>query len=140
MENLEAARVARLATVDEQGRPHLVPICFALEGDVVYSAVDEKPKRSRALKRLENIRAHPGVAMLIDHYEEDWSRLWWVRLDGTARIVESGLEYERALTLLVEKYDQYRAEPPRGPVIAIRVERRRAWSARAQAADQGGQP
>jgi PPOX class probable F420-dependent enzyme len=128
MENLEAARVARLATVDEQGQPHLVPICFALEGDVVYSAVDEKPKRSRVLKRLENIRAHPGVAMLIDHYEEDWSRLWWVRLDGTARIVESGPEYERALTLLVEKYDQYRAEAPQGPVIVIRVKRRRTWS------------
>jgi PPOX class probable F420-dependent enzyme len=134
MENLEAARVARLATVDGQGRPHLVPICFALEGDVVYSAVDEKPKRSRALKRLENIRAHPGVAMLIDHYEEDWSRLWWVRLDGTARVVESGPEYEHALGLLLEKYDQYRAEPPRGPLIVIRVQSRRTWSARARRA------
>jgi PPOX class probable F420-dependent enzyme len=127
-EKLETARVARLATVDAQGRPHLVPVCFVLEGDVVYSAVDEKPKGSRALKRLENIRAHPGVTMLVDHYEEDWSRLWWVRLDGTAHIVDSGPEHDRALGLLLEKYDQYRAEPPQGPVIVIRVKRRRTWS------------
>jgi PPOX class probable F420-dependent enzyme len=140
MKDLETARVARLATVDGQGRPHLVPICFALEGDVLYSAVDEKPKRTRALKRLENIHVNPGVTVLVDHYEEDWSHLWWLRLDGTARVVESGPEYERALGLLLEKYDQYRAEPPRGPVIVVRVHRRRTWSARAQAPHQGGQP
>jgi PPOX class probable F420-dependent enzyme len=127
--DVNSARVARLATVDCEGRPHLVPICFALEGEVLYSAVDEKPKRSRVLKRLENIRAHPAVAVLVDHYEEDWARLRWVRLDGTARILESGREYNRALALLLEKYDQYRTEPPRGPVIAITVERRRTWSA-----------
>lgn len=137
---VESARVARLATIGAEGRPHLVPICFALEEDVVYSAVDEKPKRRRGLKRLENIRAHPDVTMLVDHYEEDWSRLWWVRLDGTARILDSGPEYDRALALLLEKYDQYRAEPPRGPVIAIRVERWRAWSAGTQTAHEGGPP
>jgi PPOX class probable F420-dependent enzyme len=142
MEDLQAktaeARVARMATVDFEGRPHLVPLCFVLEGDMLYSAVDEKPKRSKALKRLENIRAHSRVTVLVDHYEDDWSRLWWVRLDGNARILESGREYDRALALLLEKYDQYRAEPPRGPVIAITVERRLAWSAGAHAAEQEG--
>lgn len=126
---VRAARVARLATLDSEGQPHLVPICFVLDGENVYSAVDEKPKRSKRLKRLENIRAHPRVAMLVDHYEEDWSQLWWVRLDGKARILESGPEYDRALVMLLEKYEQYRAEPPRGSVIAIRVHEWHDWSA-----------
>jgi PPOX class probable F420-dependent enzyme len=122
------ARVARLATVGADGRPHLVPICFVLEGDVLYSAVDEKPKRSQRLKRLENIRNRPEVAVLVDHYEEDWTRLWWVRLDGTASVLDEGPEREHALALLREKYEQYRAQPPTGPVIAVRIERRRAWA------------
>jgi PPOX class probable F420-dependent enzyme len=105
-----------------------VPICFALDGDVLYSAVDEKPKRSKRLKRLENIRHRPQVAVLVDHYEEDWERLWWVRLDGTATVLDAGSERERALALLQLKYEQYRAQPPTGPVIAIRVERRRGWA------------
>jgi PPOX class probable F420-dependent enzyme len=123
------ARVGRLATVGRDGRPHLVPICFALDGDVLYSAVDEKPKRSQLLKRLENIRSHPQVAVIVDHYEEDWSRLWWVRLDGKAEVLESGDEREHALALLRSKYEQYRAQPPTGPVIAVRVERLTGWSA-----------
>jgi PPOX class probable F420-dependent enzyme len=133
-----AARVARLATIDEEGRPHLVPICFVLDRDVLYSAVDEKPKRSRRLKRLANIRAHPDVTVLVDHYEEDWSRLWWVRVRGAARVLEAGQEHDRALALLAEKYDQYRAEPPRGPVIAVRVREWRGWSAAQAPEDQGG--
>ena len=122
------ARVARLATLNADGRPHLVPICFALEGDVLYSAVDEKPKHSKRLQRLENIRRHPKVAVLVDHYEDDWTRLWWVRLDGTARVLETGSERERALGLLREKYEQYRFEPPTGAVIAVDVERWKGWS------------
>jgi PPOX class probable F420-dependent enzyme len=128
-ERVREARVGRLATVGEDGHPHLVPICFALEGDVLYSAVDEKPKRSKRLKRLANIRAHPHVSVLVDHYEDDWTRLWWVRLDGTARVLESGAERERALALLRSKYEQYRVEPPTGPVIAVQVERWQGWSA-----------
>jgi PPOX class probable F420-dependent enzyme len=124
------ARVGRLATVGAGGRPHLVPICFALEGEVLYSAVDEKPKRSQRLKRLENIRSHPQVAVIVDHYEEDWGRLWWVRLDGTAEVLDGGDEREHALALLRSKYEQYRAQPPTGPVIAVRVERWTGWSAR----------
>jgi PPOX class probable F420-dependent enzyme len=123
------ARVARLATTEADGPPHLVPCCFALEGDVLYSAVDEKPKRSRRLKRLENIRRHRGVTVLVDHYEEDWSRLWWVRLRGEARVVEDGMEREHALSLLEAKYDQYRAEPPTGPVIVVEVREWRGWAA-----------
>ena len=78
----EAARVARLATTDPDGRPHLVPIVFALDGDTLYSAVDRKPKRSQTLRRIENARARPDVTILVDHYEEDWSRLWWIRVRG----------------------------------------------------------
>jgi PPOX class probable F420-dependent enzyme len=131
-ERVGAARVGRLATVSPDGRPHLVPICFALERDTLYSAVDEKPKRSKRLKRLENIRHHPEVTVLVDHYEEDWTRLWWVRLDGVATVLEQGLERERALELLQAKYEQYRAEPPTGPLMAVRVGQWRAWSGAGQ--------
>jgi PPOX class probable F420-dependent enzyme len=119
-----AAAVARLATVDRDGRPHVVPICFVLDGDTLYTAVDEKPKRTRRLKRLENIEANPQVEVVIDHYEDDWSKLWWVRLRGTARIVED----PRAVELLAAKYPQYRAQPPAGPVIAIEIEGRSEWT------------
>ena len=119
------ARVARLATVGPDGRPHIVPICFVVDGDTLYTAVDEKPKTTRRLQRLRDIEANPGVCVLIDHYEEDWSRLWWVRLLGTARIVED----ERALPLLAQKYEQYRREPPSGPLIAVTIEERREWAA-----------
>jgi PPOX class probable F420-dependent enzyme len=125
------ARVGRLATLAPGGRLHLVPICFALEGDVLYSAVDEKPKRSRRLQRIENVRAHPDAAVLVDHYEEDWSRLWWVRLRGRGRVVERGREFELALRLLAQKYDQYRQRPPPGPVLAIEIDEWRGWSATA---------
>jgi len=125
-----AAPVARLATVDADGRPHLVPCCFALEGDVAYSVVDHKPKRTAALRRLDNIAANPGVCLLVDHYDDDWSALWWVRFDGTARVVIEGPEHERAITRLMAKYPQYRATPPSGAVVAIDVTTVRSWSAR----------
>jgi PPOX class probable F420-dependent enzyme len=119
-----AARVARLATVDREGRPHVVPICFVVDGTTLYTAVDEKPKRTRRLRRLDNIAANPRVEVLIDHYEEDWSKLWWVRLRGRARIVED----PRAVDLLAAKYPQYRERPPTGPVIAIEIEERSEWA------------
>jgi PPOX class probable F420-dependent enzyme len=125
----EAAPVARLATVGDDGRPHLVPCCFAVAGDVAYSVVDHKPKRSAALRRLDNIRAQPAVCLLVDHYEEDWTALWWVRLDGAARILEGGPEHAAAIALLCAKYPQYRATPPSGVVVAIDVTDCRAWSA-----------
>jgi PPOX class probable F420-dependent enzyme len=123
--DLDGARVARLATVDPQGRPHVVPVCFALEGETLYTAVDEKPKRTRELQRLRNIGANPQVEVLIDHYEDDWSRLWWVRLRGTARIVDD----LRAMELLAAKYSQYRERPPSGPVIAVSIDERIEWTA-----------
>jgi PPOX class probable F420-dependent enzyme len=127
-ERVRDARVGRLATVAQDGRPHLVPLCFVLEGDVLYSAVDEKPKRSQHLKRVENIRSRPQVSVLVDHYEEDWARLWWVRLDGPARVLDERAEREHGLALLQAKYEQYRSEPPTGPVVAMRIERWRGWS------------
>jgi PPOX class probable F420-dependent enzyme len=125
----EAAPVARLATVDGDGRPHLVPCCFAFAGDVAYSVVDHKPKRSTALRRLDNIRANPSVCLLVDHYDDDWSRLWWVRFDGRARLLIDGPEHERAIALLCAKYPQYRATPPSGSVVAIDVTACRTWAA-----------
>jgi PPOX class probable F420-dependent enzyme len=103
-----------------------VPICFVLDGDTLYSAVDEKPKRTRLLQRLRNIEENPRVEVLIDEYGEDWSRLWWVRLRGRARILERG---ERAVELLSAKYPQYAEEPPTGPVIAVEIEERIEWTA-----------
>jgi PPOX class probable F420-dependent enzyme len=126
---LATARVARLATTDADGRPHLVPIVFAVDGDTLYTAVDRKPKRSGRLRRIENARARPDVTVLVDHYEDDWSRLWWIRLRGRARVLDGGDEHDRALGLLTEKYPQYRDEPPTGPVLALDIAEVRSWSA-----------
>jgi PPOX class probable F420-dependent enzyme len=126
---LTAARVARLATIDPDGRPHLVPIVFAVDGDTLYSAVDHKPKRSRTLRRIENARARPDVTVLVDHYEEDWRRLWWIRVRGRARVLDDGEERERALSLLAEKYEQYRSQRPDGPVLAVDITEVRDWRA-----------
>jgi PPOX class probable F420-dependent enzyme len=123
------ARVARLATTDPDGRPHLVPIVFALDGDTLYSAVDSKPKRSRILRRIENARERPDVTVLVDHWDEDWTRLWWVRLRGRARVLDGGEEAGRAVELLAEKYAQYRDAAPRPPVLAIDVVEWRGWEA-----------
>jgi len=120
----EDARVARLATVDPEGRPHVVPICFAIDGDTLYTAVDEKPKRTRRLQRLVNVEANPRVEVLIDHYDEDWARLWWIRLRGTARIVDD----PRAVALLAARYPQYAERPPAGPVLAVTIEERSEWT------------
>ena len=134
-----AARVARLATVTPEGRPQLVPIVFARHDDVVVTAIDHKPKRSQRLGRLRNIAAHPAVSLLVDVYDEDWDRLWWVRADGDARTLQPDApnapdaptpqEYAAAIELLRQKYPQYRKEPPEGPVIAVRVQRWTGWRA-----------
>jgi len=121
------ALVARLATVGS--KPHIVPICFALDGDTLYFAIDHKPKRTTDLQRLRNIAANPSVAVLVDHYDDDWSKLWWVRVDGTARVHQAGDESERAFALLAARYSQYRENRPDGPVVAIRIDRLTGWSA-----------
>jgi PPOX class probable F420-dependent enzyme len=122
-----AARVARLASVDAHGRPHLVPIVFALSEETIYSVIDAKPKRTVALRRLENVYANPLVSVLADRYEEDWRELWWARADGSARVIELAQpEARRAVELLTARYPQQRAV---GPVLAIDVESWRGWSA-----------
>lgn len=126
-ERVAAARVARLATVTADERPHVVPCCFALAADTIYSAVDGKPKTTLALQRLANVEANPGASLLVDHYDDDWSALWWVRLDGRARVVDDAGERESALALLAAKYPQYARTPPAGAVLAIEVSAWRAW-------------
>lgn len=128
-ERLAGARVARLATADPAGRPHLIPICFAVAGDTIYNAVDRKPKRSTQLRRLRNVAENPWVAILADYYEDgDWTALWWARADGRGRVLDPGSsEAERAVGLLSERYLPYRASPPAGPVLAVDVERWSGW-------------
>jgi PPOX class probable F420-dependent enzyme len=121
------ARVARLATLSPGGRPHVVPCCFVLDDQTVYSAVDAKPKSTLALRRLENVKRNPSCSLLVDHYAEAWTELWWVRLDGSGRVIEGGDERERALTLLQAKYEQYRETTPPGPVLALDIETWRMW-------------
>ena len=106
-----------------------MPICYALDGQVLYFAVDAKPKRTTNLQRLRNIAANPVVSILVDHYEDDWNGLWWVRLDGQARVVADQAEAQRAVELLAARYSQYRVTPPAGPVVAIAIEDVTGWSA-----------
>jgi PPOX class probable F420-dependent enzyme len=129
-----AARVARLATVGADGRPHLVPIVFAVDDDQIYSVVDAKPKRTTALRRLANVRKNPAVAVLADYYEDaDWEALWWVRADGTGRIVDpGGDEGRRALARLAERYPQLQ---PTGDVLVVDVDRWSGWAAAAPRRD-----
>jgi PPOX class probable F420-dependent enzyme len=122
-----AARVARLATADAAGRPHVVPVTFALAGDTVYSAVDAKPKRGTALRRLANVRANPRVALLVDHYAEDWDTLWWVRADGAGRVLETDdPEAVRAAELLAARYERFAL---RGAVLAVDIDNWSGWEA-----------
>ena len=123
-----AARVARLATVRAGGAPHLVPVVFAVQDSTVLLVVDEKPKRTKELQRLANVRSEPRVSLLTDHYEDDWGDLWWVRADGRARVVEDGPERDRAVALLQAKYPQYAASPPTGPAVVMDIESWRWWS------------
>ncbi len=128
---LTSVPVARLATVDEAGRPHLVPVTFAVHRGAVHTAVDHKPKAGRDLRRLANIRANPRVTLLADHYEDDWDRLWWVRVDGHARVVEGEDRMAVPVDLLSARYPQYRDRPPGGPVITITIDAMTGWTATA---------
>ena len=123
------ARVGRLATVTASGQAHVVPLCFALVGEVVYSAVDHKPKRSANLRRIDNIVATGSTSLVVDHFEEDWSALWWVRLDGIGRLVEDEREAAVAMDALTAKYQQYQQRPPVGAIVAIDVANWTGWSA-----------
>ncbi len=125
---LAVARVARLGTAGSDGQPHLVPVTFAVDGERVYTAVDQKPKTTTRLRRLRNIRENPRVALLADHYAEDWTALWWVRVDGQARVIEDTVAAQHALDLLTGKYEQYVTARPAGPVIVVEAERWTGWA------------
>ncbi|MFE3189771.1 TIGR03668 family PPOX class F420-dependent oxidoreductase [Nocardia sp. NPDC059240] len=132
LSRFRAARVARLATVDADGQPHLVPVTFAVSPTdtplLVVIAIDHKPKSTTDLRRLRNIAAQPKVSLLADHYDEDWTRLWWSRLDGAAEILTTPADLVDPLAWLTAKYPQYTADPPTGPVIRVAVESVRGWS------------
>lgn len=129
---IEQQRVARLATVDPQGRPHLVPIVYAFDGEQLFTPLDAKPKRvalSR-LQRVRNIQANPQVTVLLDEYSDDWGKLAWVQLRGQARLIETGPEQATGAALLEAKYAQYRQMPLAGrPVIVITVHQVTSWRA-----------
>jgi PPOX class probable F420-dependent enzyme len=125
---LSAARVGRLGTVGT-GAPHLVPCCFVVDDSIAYSAVDDKPKRTARLQRLANVAGHPYATLLVDHYDEDWSALWWIRVSGPARVITGGDEHGRAVELLRLKYPQYAGHALTGPVLAIQLEQWRTWAA-----------
>jgi len=140
LDRLASAEVGRLATLDPSGRPHLVPFVFAVEERRIISIVDHKPKRTRQLQRLTNIDAHPWVSVLVDHYEADWSQLWWVRADGPARVVTDGAELEVCINLLSRSYSQYAENRPPGPAVVIDIERITGWSASTQQNRQRPRP
>jgi len=123
-ERFQKARVVRLATVSGDGSPHLVPIVFAVAGDRLISAVDQKPKQSAALRRLANISANPFVSVLADEYDDDWAALWWARADGWAHV-----EHDYDLAPLIARYPQYQVQPPTGPVIVVEIDHWSGWSA-----------
>ena len=122
------ARSGVLSTVTVEGRPHAVPCCFVLTDDVLYSAVDAKPKSTLALRRLDNLAANPAACLLVDCYDDDWSKLWWIRVDATARVLVDGDDHDHALDLLAAKYPQYQATSPLGPVIALDITAWRSWA------------
>jgi PPOX class probable F420-dependent enzyme len=124
-----ASSRAILGTTGSDGRPHLVPVTFALLDDVVVHAVDHKPKRTTALRRLRNVAENPQVTFLVDRYDDDWSALWWVRADAEAVVVTSGDRHAAAVAALVGRYPQYAEVPPTGPVVWAAVRRWTGWTA-----------
>ena len=127
---IRSARIAHLATADQSGQPHVIPICFVYDGKQFFSPIDEKPKRTTKLKRLKNIAENPNVALVIDHYDADWSKLAYVLLFGTARLLHSGKIYRQAVALLRRKYPQYRRMAiDERPMIVITPKRIVRWSA-----------
>ena len=126
---LDQTRSATLGTVDDGGRPHLVPIVFAYRDGRLCTAVDRKPKTTYRLKRLRNIETNPQVSVLLDCYDDDWTKLWWIRIDGTARLLDSGPAFRQGIALLTGKYQAYVVQPPPGPLIEVKIQTIRAWSA-----------
>ena len=123
------AQVAYLATVGAEGAPHVVPVTFAIEAELIYTAVDAKPKRGTPLRRFENVTANPRVSLLVDSYDPDWTRLWWARADGRATVVTVGTQLDRALSALRARYPQYASVAVGGPAMVIEIDRWSGWSA-----------
>jgi PPOX class probable F420-dependent enzyme len=123
-----------MATVRSDGTPHVVPITFAISDETLVTVIDAKPKRTTNLQRLRNLRGNPAVSIVVDHYADDWSALWWIRIDGIAKVVEGddageAAEHAAAIAALVAKYPQYQRAAPDGPVIIVQPTRWTAWSA-----------
>jgi PPOX class probable F420-dependent enzyme len=127
LERFARARIGHLATVRKDGSPHLFPFAFVLQGDSLYAAIDEQTMTGQNAIRAEEIRRDPRVSVLVDHYEEDWNRTWWVRAEGLARVVDDGDDRTRVLGILAGKYEQYEREEPSGPAIVIDVKRWSYW-------------
>lgn len=128
LERLARARVGRFATVGPGGAPHIVPVTYALIGDEAVHMIDEKPKTTNRLRRLINVASNPVASLLADEYDEDWSRLWWVRVDGAVRVATAGDSWDAAGRALATKYEQYRLSPPQGPAIYLSLDRVTHWS------------
>jgi PPOX class probable F420-dependent enzyme len=128
---LREARVGRLATADAAGHPLVVPVCFAFDGETLFSAVDDKPKRTRRLRRLRHVEENPHCSLVVDEWDEDWSRLRWVIVEGSADVLRAGSDFSRAIDLLEAKYPQYGAMDLRtdGAVLRLRADRILAWRA-----------
>jgi PPOX class probable F420-dependent enzyme len=127
LERLTRAPVARLATVSPLGHPHVVPIVFAVIGATLVHMIDHKPKKTTRLQRLRNLEANPRASVLVDHYDDDWAGLWWVRVDGNAAIETVGARWDQAQAALVAKYQQYLASPPEGPAILLGIDGITHW-------------
>lgn len=127
LKRLAAARVGRFSTYSPDGGPHIVPVTFTLVGQAIVHMVDGKPKSTTHLKRISNLEALPAASLLVDHYEDEWDRLWWVRVDGATTLFPAGPEWEMAKAALADKYSQYEDEPPEGPAIYLSMDRIRSW-------------
>jgi PPOX class probable F420-dependent enzyme len=125
---LEHERVGRLAFLDDWDRPRVLPITFAMLGDAVWSAIDQKPKRSAEPARVSYLRRRPDAALVVDSYDEDWSRLRWVQIRGTVKVVQASAAPE-AMAALAAKYEQYERHPPPGPLLRLGVDRVACWRA-----------
>jgi PPOX class probable F420-dependent enzyme len=142
--DLSRARIGHFATTDGS-QPSVVPVCFVVLGETVYQAIDAKPKRAAParLRRVRNVQAHPAAALLVDHYQEDWSRLWWLLMRGEARVVDNVTEQRRAVAALRRKYVQYRTRTPLGPdalVIALDIRSLSRWTSRPPGRQPAGRP
>ena len=128
LDRLDGARVGRFASVVPDGRPHVVAVTFAVTDGTVVHMIDHKPKTTQNLQRLRNVEATPEACLLVDGYDEDWSALWWVRVDGLASVAKEGGRWERARAALAAKYHQYRDTPPTGPAIFLSMDRVTHWA------------